>query len=262
MDINYSGESGLLNVYAINNAKDVEAQGTTDAFLLGGTEESLRNDSLGPTIALYLNTPSFVPGDQVNETPLLVATLEDADGINAVGNAIGHDLVAVIDGEASLTYKLNNYYTSAFGDYTRGTLAYSLPPLAAGKHTLMLRAWDLMNNSSTAIVDFEVVEGLTPSLTDVMVTDSPARTETSFVITHDRPESVVTFRLEVFDFSGRMLWQKEETTATSSNTYTTSWNLCNSAGTPLQDGVYLYRVTATSTSGSSTSQSRKLVVKR
>ena len=261
MDINYSGESGELNVYAINDVKNAEAQGYTEAFLLGGTHEGLANDSTGPSITLYLNSPSFVPGDKVNETPLLVATLEDADGINTVGGGIGHDIVAVIDGSAALTYKLNNYFTSDFGDYTRGTLAYSLPALPTGRHTLMLRAWDMMNNSSATNVAFEVVEGLTPVLTDVTVTDSPATTTTTFVVTHDRPESLVTFRLEVFDFSGRILWSNEETTATSSNLYTCEWDLTNASGTPLSTGVYLYRVTASSQSGSSTSQSRKLVIK-
>ena len=262
MDINYSGESGMLNLYAISNAKDAEAQGYTDAFLIGGTQPGLANDSTGPSIALYLNTPQFVSGDKVNETPLLVASLEDADGINTVGGGIGHDLTAVVDGSAALTYRLNNFYTSAFGDYTRGTLAYSLPALPAGKHTLALRAWDMMNNSSTATIDFEVVEGLTPGLTDITVTDSPARTETTFVVTHDRPGTAVTFRIEVSDLSGRVLWSSTNTTATTSTLYTQPWDLCDGGGTPLSTGVYLYRVTATSATGTSTSQSRKMVIKR
>ena len=261
LDINYSGESGLLNLYAIDNTKTTEAQGFNEAFLLGGTESGLRNDSTGPAIGMYLNTSSFVSGDKVNETPLLVAALEDADGINTVGNGIGHDIVAVIDGEASLTYKLNNYYTSAFGDYTRGTLAYSLPTLPEGKHTLMLRAWDMMNNSGSATIDFEVVPGLAPVLNDITVTSNPATTETTFVVTHDRPETAVTFLIEVFDFSGRILWSHEETAATSTNLYTTTWDLCNASGSPLTTGIYLYRVTVSSASGNSTSESHKLMVK-
>lgn len=261
LDINYSGENGLLNLYAIDNAKTSEAQGFNDAFLLGGTESGLRNDSTGPAISMYLNTPSFVSGDKVNETPLLVATLEDADGINTVGNGIGHDLVAVIDGEASLTYKLNNYYTSAFGDYTRGMVAYSIPALSEGQHTLMLRAWDMMNNSGSATIDFEVVKGLTPVMDDITVTHNPAVTETTFVVSHDRPETAVTFLVEVFDFSGRILWSHEETTATSTRIYTTSWNLCNASGAPLTTGIYLYRVTVSSATGNSTSAAHKLMVK-
>lgn len=262
LDINYSDKSGLLNLYAINKDKTIEAQGCSEAFLLGGTEDGLRNDSTGPSISLYLNTSSFVSGDQVNETPLLVAVLEDPDGINTIGNGIGHDLVAIIDGDAALTYKLNNYYSSNFGDYTRGILSYSLPPLSAGKHTLTLRAWDMMNNSSVVNVEFYVIEGLCPALTDVTVTKNPAMDETTFLVTHDRPESVVTYLVEVFDLSGRVLWSNEETMAASTDTYMLQWNVCNEAGTPLTTGVYLYRVTVSSLTGKSVSQSHKLVVKR
>ena len=49
-----------------------------------------------------------------------MAELEDADGINTVGNGIGHDLSLCIDGSAVLTYNLNDYYTPVAGDYTRG----------------------------------------------------------------------------------------------------------------------------------------------
>lgn len=262
MDINYSGQKGLLNLYALSTDKCAEAQGYTEAFLLGGTQPGLANDSTGPTIHLYLNTPQFVSGDHVNETPLLVAELDDVDGINTVGNGIGHDLVAVIDGEASMTYKLNNFYTSSFGDYTHGTVAYSLPSLSEGKHTLMLRAWDLMNNSSTATIDFEVVEGLTPNLTDITVSESPATTETTFIITHDRPGTAVTFRIDISDLSGRILWTSTNSTATTATVYTQTWNLCDQTGAPLATGVYLYRVTVTSATGTSTSQSRKMVIKR
>ena len=261
LDINYSDESGLLNLYAINSAKTCEAQGYSEAFLLGGTAEDLTNDSEGPAIAMYLNTPSFVSGDRVNETPLLVAMLEDADGINTVGGGIGHDMVAIIDGEAALTYKLGDYYTSAFGDYTRGTLTYSLPALAEGKHTLMLRAWDMMDNSGTATIDFEVVSGLAPVLTDITATSNPATTETTFVVVHDRPESAMTYIVEVFDFSGRILWRNEETAATTDDTYSLAWDLCNASGTPLTPGIYLYRVTVASAGGCSTSAAHKLMIK-
>ena len=87
-----------------------------------------------------MNTPDFSPGGQTNTTPLFVAELEDADGINTVGNGIGHDLSLCIDGSAVLTYNLNDYYTPVAGDYTRGTVYFSVSELTEGKHTLSFRA--------------------------------------------------------------------------------------------------------------------------
>jgi hypothetical protein len=262
MDINYSQKNGLINLYAVNDTRNREAQGSYDGFLLGGTEEGLVNDSLGPKVEIYLNSPDFVTGDRVNENPHLMVMLEDSDGINTVGNGIGHDLVAIIDGMAALTYNLNDYYVSELGDYTRGTVSYHLPELTEGMHTLTLRAWDMMNNATTVVVDFEVVKGLRPRILDVMTTHSPARERTTFVLTHDRPETEVAVRIEVFDFSGRTLWAHTEQVSDQDNSYTADWNLCTSSGQPLASGVYLYRATVTSASGKSASRARKLTVVR
>ena len=262
MDINYSSESGLINLYAMNDTRNREANGTFDGFMLGGTVEDLSTDNIGPKIHLYLNSPGFITGDPVNETPRLTVLLEDPDGINTVGNSIGHDLIAIIDGKASMTYNLNDYYISDLGDYTHGTISYMLPELDEGMHTLMFRAWDMMNNSSIATVDFEVVKGLRPRILEASTTHNPARQHTTFVLVHDRPETEVTISVEVFDFSGRTLWQHTEQASTPDNSYSTDWNLCASSGQPLSSGIYLYRVTVTSASGKSTSRTYKLTILR
>ena len=83
------------------------------------------NDSIGPSIYCYLNTPSFTNGDNVNTTPYFVAQVTDKDGINAAGTGIGHDLQLTIDDEMGKTYVLNDNFTFDFGSYTSGTTYYS-----------------------------------------------------------------------------------------------------------------------------------------
>ncbi|MBR5234764.1 MAG: T9SS type A sorting domain-containing protein, partial [Bacteroidaceae bacterium] len=148
------------------------------------------------------------------------------------------------------------------GDYTRGTVSYLLPELEEGIHSLQFRAWDMMNNATTVTVDFEVVKGLRPRILDITTTHSPAREHTTFVLTHDRPETEVTVKIEVYDFSGRILWNHSEQVATPDNSYSVGWNLCAASGQPLGTGVYLYRGTVTSASGTSTSRVRKLTILR
>ena len=261
MDINYSMESGLINFYAINNTLRQEAKGMFDGFLLGGTEDGLVDDGSGPSIQLYFNSPDFVSGGKVNETPLLIAKLEDADGINTTGN-IGHSLTAIIDGQASMTYNLNEYYLSDIGGYTQGAVSYVLPELSEGKHSLMFRAWDMMNNSSTVTVEFEVVKGLAPDVLSVEAIPNPTQGNASFMIAHDRPENDMEVTIEVLDFSGRVLWSHGEQVVSSGNTYTYTWNLCSMSGQPLATGVYLYRVVVSSPAGQSSSKVQKMLIKR
>lgn len=260
MDISYSFESGLLNLYAINSSKEREGQGMFTNFLVGGTEDgAMTTDSLGPKINMYLNTPDFPYGGETNETPMLVVNLEDEDGINAVGNGIGHDLMAVIDGSPAYSYILNNYYTSAFGDYTKGSVRYSLPELPDGKHKLLLRAWDVKNNSSTSELEFTVKRGLRPGLFDIDCI-SPARTGTTFILTHNRPESELEVNVAVYDFSGREMWVHTEKGTSSNSTYYIDWNLTSNGGQRMQPGVYLFRASITSGGSKESTKARKIVI--
>ena len=260
-DINYSDASGLISLYAINNDKTLRAHGYSENFTVGGSVEA-RNDSIGPSIYCYLNSPSFVDGGNVNTTPFFVAKLADKDGINAAGSGIGHDLQLVIDGEMTKTYNLNDNFSYDFGTYTSGSTYYSIPELTPGKHTLTFRAWDIQNNSSTTTLNFNVVSGLKPSLFDIGVTENPAKTSTTFIVSHDRRESNMDVVIELFDTSGRMLWRHAESGIPVSDTYTLTWNLSVDGGRPLGTGVYLYRVKVASEGSSYTSKTRKLIVVR
>lgn len=254
-DINYSDATGLLNLYSISNDKTMRAHGTSEKFTVGGSVES-RNDSIGPSIYCYLNSPSFVDGGDVNTTPFFVAKLSDRDGINAAGSGIGHDLQLVIDGDMTKTYNLNDYFTYDFGTYTSGSTYYSIPELAPGKHQLTFRAWDIQNNSSATTLNFNVVSGLRPSLFDIGVTENPAKTSTTFIVSHDRRESNMDVVIELFDTSGRQLWRHAESGIPTSDTYTVTWNLSVDGGRPLGTGVYLYRVKVASEGSSYTSKAK------
>ena len=261
MDINYSCESGLINLYAVDSTYTQEAMGSFDKFLLGGTEENLTNDGFGPSIKTYLNSASFVSGDKVNETPRLIAILEDADGINTAGG-LGHNLVAIVNKEASMTYNLNEYYVSNAGGYTQGTISFLMPELPEGRHTLMLRAWDMMNNSSTTTIEFEVVKGLAPSLVQVLTMPDLANKGTTFILTHDRPENEMTVTIEVFDLAGRSLWNHNELVIAPDNNYTYTCNHRTSSGRLLDTGIYLYRVIVSSPTGRSESKAQRIFIRQ
>jgi hypothetical protein len=85
-------------------------------------------------------------------------------------------------------------------------------------------------------------------------------TETTFIVTHNRTGSNVDVGIDVFDMSGRMLWQYDESGVSTGSAYTVSWDLTVDGGRRLQTGVYLYRVRMSSDGSSYTSKAKKLII--
>lgn len=259
LDINYSDESGLLKLYAVNSEQTLEANGDYDDFLVGGTNPSLNTDSLGPEISLYLNYDSFENGNRTNDTPVLVAEIFDMDGINTTGSGVGHDVMAIIDNDESMSYSLNSYFVQQPGDYTRGTVVFRIPTLPEGRHTLLLRAWDVMNNPSSKTIEFEVVKGLAPSMFELSC-QGPVRSSATFKVVTDRPHSQMDLRLVVYDMAGREVAHLDNQSGDSkTNLYTFTWDL-SSGGKRILPGVYICRAILTDDSGASSSKALKFVV--
>ncbi len=259
MDISYSNESGLINIFAVDSETYEAVNGYNEDFIVGGTE-TVKNDSVGPSIYCYLNSPSFTNGDDVNTTPYFFAEITDNDGINAAGSGIGHDLMLIIDGDANMSYNLNDNFTFDYGSYTRGTTYYNIPELSTGTHTLKFRAWDILNNSTTSELTFNVVNSLKPDYLSISCTDNPASTSTTFIINHDRAGSVLDVQIDVFDISGRPLWSHEENDTVATSTYTVDWNLTGNNGEKLETGVYIYRVRVSSDGSQAITKAKKLVI--
>ena len=258
VDLNYSGDTGEMNIYAVNNEHTLTAHGYTDNFVLGGS--AALTDTVGPKIFCYLNTPDFVSGDRVNTTPYFVAQISDDDGINATGNGVGHDMQLIIDGKATQTYTLNDNFAYDFGTYTSGSVGFTLPMLEPGPHKLMFRAWDTMNNPSTVQLDFNVVKGLKPTIYNVSATRNPASTSTTFIISHNFGGSNVDVILDVYDLSGRLLWTHSESGPSTTGTYSVDWDLTQNNGYRVPTGVYLYRARVSCDGSGAASKARKLVI--
>ena len=258
-DISYADDKGLINIYAVNEAKTEEANGYTDKVVFNG-KSGESGDNEGPSIFCYLNSSSFVDGGTVNPTPYFVAEITDSNGINTTGNGIGHDLQLVIDGELSRTYNLNEYFQYDFGSYTKGTVGFSIPELSEGDHHLQFRAWDVLNNSTNSVLNFKVSKDIAPTFFDVECTQNPATTSTGIRIIHDRVGSNLDIILDIFDMGGHHLWQHHEYGTAYDNSYLINWDLCVDGGRRLHTGVYLYRVTISSNGSSQTSKAKKIII--
>ena len=172
-------------------------------------------------------------------------------GLNAVAvYAINNDLQTV----------LNDNFTYDFGTYASGSVSFSIPELAPGKHQLTFRCWDVQNNSTTTTLRFNVVEALNPNILEVGVTENPAKNTTTFILNHDRIGSNLDVVIEVYDVAGRQLWRHAEKGVSDTGQYTQRWDLTTDGGSPLGTGVYLYRVKVSSDGSGFASKVKKLII--
>ena len=258
-DIKYSDQNALMNLYAVNTEKTVMANGICDNLVLNGSGEQ-GESTVGPNIYCYLNSSAFTNGGSVNSTPYFVAEISDNDGINASGSGIGHDLLLVIDGEMSKTYSLNDYFQFDFGSYQKGRVGFSIPALDYGQHKLRFTAWDVLNNPTIAELAFKVEKSLEPLFLDMDCYPNPARTQTTFRIVHDRIDSQMDVKLDVYDTSGRHLWTHSEKGVSTNNTFTVNWDLTVDGGRRLHTGLYLYKVSISSEGSTYASKTNKLII--
>lgn len=254
-DIKYNYGSGRINYYAQDDINDYEAQGYFENFTVGGTSINTVEDTEGPIIQLYLNSTNFISGNKVNETPLFIATLSDNNGINTAGSGIGHDLMLTVDKDPYQSLIINDYYQANVDSYTEGIVRYKLPEMTNGKHTLTFKGWDLLNNSSSSTIDFEVVKGLTPEIYSVSNYPNPVKTVTNIIVIHDRPETVLKTTVEIFDISGRKIWSKSQSTVDN-----ISWNLITDSGQKAKTGIYFYRVNIKTLNSDTYSKTNKMLV--
>ena len=258
-DISYTEGYGQITLYAVSNDNIREAHGETEGFVLNGSS-IVTNDSIGPSIYCYLNSSTFKNGNTVNTTPYFIAELYDDSGINASGSSIGHDLELIVDGDMLKTYNLNSSFNYDFGDYRSGKLGFSIPELSEGHHKLLFRAWDVLNNSSTAELDFEVKKDLAPNCLNVICKRNPGTSNLTFTITHDRAGSNINIQLDIYDTSGRQLWRHKESGISSNDTYTFDWDQSVDGGRVLQTGVYIFKVSLSSDGGGESSKAIKQVI--
>lgn len=254
-DIRYNYGSGRVNYYAYDSQYDMEAQGFFENFVVGGSNTDFVFETDGPEIKMYLNSPDFVDGGKVNETPVFFAEVSDINGINQIGSGIGHDMMLIIDEDPGQTYILNEFYESALNDFSKGTLRFKLPELRSGKHTLRFRVWDLLNNSSVKNLEFEVVKGMQPRILNIYNYPNPVKQNTRFVIEHDRPETVMDATIDIYDTSGRRVWTFKQSTLDEIN-----WDATDSFGKKLKTGVYMYRISIQTSDKQVHSKMNKLMI--
>lgn len=250
---------GKISYYGHNG--QIDAQGYDTSFYVGGIDPNGVSDEQGPAIQLYMNQEGFVNGSVTDENPVLLAKVADDNGINTVGNGIGHDIVAVLDGQTAQPFVLNDFYAANLDSYQSGEVRYQFQNLSPGPHTLSLKVWDVNNNSSTAQIEFIVQAKEEPVLQHVLNYPNPFTTRTEFMFEHNQSCSSLDVQIQVFTVSGRLVKTISEEVPTSGFRVSgLFWDGKDDFGDELARGTYLYRLRVQTPDGAYAEQTEKLVI--
>lgn len=261
-DIKIAEGTGKVSFYAKSDNPTLQDQTGYDfSVKIGGINLNAPEDTTPPTVRLYMNDESFVYGGITNESPYFLAFLEDEHGINTA-SGIGHDIVAILDGDELNPYILNDYYETENDNYQKGKVRFPFRNLAPGLHTITFKAWDVYNNLITAEIQFVVVgdDGLT--LSNVLNYPNPFVSYTEFWFNHNRPFELLDVQVQIFTITGKLVKTINQSVITEGFlSRDIKWDGRDDFGDKIGKGVYVYKLTVRSSiDGKKSEKHEKLVI--
>jgi hypothetical protein len=262
-DIRIPVGNGKISFYAKRAIPNLDNQtGFDKTIQIGGVNVNAVSDTNPPTVRLHMNDEGFVSGGITNCSPILLAFLEDENGINTA-SGIGHDIVAILDGDETNPYILNEYYETENDDYTKGFVRFPFRDLTPGLHTVLFKAWDVYNNLVTAEIQFNAIcsdEGL--RIEKVLNYPNPFVSYTEFWFNHNMPFEPLDVQVQILTISGKLVKTINQQVVTEGFLCREiTWDGRDDFGDRIGKGVYVYKLTVKSvTTGKSAEKYEKLVI--
>lgn len=250
-DISFGPGKATIRLFAqsnngANNSTNTLAAAGALPIRIAGSTGTIIRDITGPAIRLFLNDTSFKNGGITSENPILIAKLYDTSGINATGNGIGHDIVLVQNNDDRNSIVLNSFFSTELNQYQRGTLRYQLATLPEGKYQLKLKAWDMVNNSNQALLDFTVVKKEQLKIAAVRNFPNPFRAnggQTTFAFEHNQPNTNLLVEIQIVNGSGALVKRIQQTVNTEgSRNIQINWDGSSETGSKYASGIFFYRI--------------------
>jgi len=249
-DINFEYGPGNISMYATDNVSK-DAGGHYDSIIIGGTSENALVDNEGPEINLFMDDRSFMLGDETGNSPVLIVDLFDESGINLSSTSIGHDITAVLDDEVGENLILNDFFQPTLDKVGSGTVKYQFRDLQPGLHTIDVKAWDILNNSSEKRTEFLVVESEEGFIKNVLNYPNPFESFTNFSFEHDLSGSNLDILISIYSISGQLVSNiKAQRTGSNRIINDITWNATGESTVMntgyIAKGIYFYKIKITS----------------
>ncbi|MFN4144208.1 MAG: type IX secretion system sortase PorU [Runella sp.] len=225
---------GRVQVYSIKNDSLADAAGANNQIWVGG-RELLTNDNKPPILKMYLNDEQFVEGSEVNDSPRLIATISDDNGIN-----IASDMLLTLND--TLSVRVNDFFSAAKDDFRQGVLRYAFQKLPVGSYHLRLKVADPYNNWAEGTLRFRVGEQL-KLIKQAIVSPNPVISNARLNITLENEGDDVEIKWQIFDAKGNLIRNFEQNIyGADQELESFIWDATNHFTQPVPNGMYFYRL--------------------
>ena len=193
--------------------------------------------SSAPSVQLYLGSKYFKDGDYVSTSPLLIAEIEDENGINILGSA-GHKILVLLDDFDPLD--VTEQFIYDIGSYTKGELTWQFSDLSEGLHTLCLIVFDNFNVPTIAETSFRAKKSGKVAIEQMLPYPNPMKDDGyfTFVITEDADITIT-----IYTMTGRKIQtiKKPGCEAGYNQIY---WNGRDGDNDRIANNTYFYKIKA------------------
>ncbi len=259
-DIAYFPGRSKMSFYASDDALD--GAGSSFDLIIGGTNADYLPDLDGPELQLFMNNTAFRDGGLTDENPTLLVYLRDESGINTVGNGIGHDVTARMDGLSNQVVVLNDFYEPDLDTYQSGVIRYPLNGVSVGFHEIEVKVWDIHNNSAESSIRFEVRGSDQVEIGSVSNYPNPFSDRTHFYFEHNQGNGSSEASLRIYSMSGHLVKTIYLEQLDAYRTGPIEWDGRSDSGDLLPGGVYFYQLLIANRNGEVEQLGNKLLMVR
>jgi hypothetical protein len=240
LPIQVSNTTSPIRFELAASSNDNTAIQVLDAIYVKSNQLFANKDTIGPLINAYLNDPYFKQGTWASPNSVLHIQLKDSSGIQTSGNALGQDLALWLD-KNPIPITLNNYFISDLDTYKSGTVTFAIPTLSEGKHTLVIKAWDLLGNGSKDSLIFEVPKSKSAAFKNPTNFPNPFKLQTNFSFETNQIGKKIDVLLSVFTQDGQIVYSNTSSFLNNQAQYYFNWDGRSNMGAIIPPGVYYYR---------------------
>jgi hypothetical protein len=208
----------------------IDGIGACDTLMIAPSGTKPPND--GPPV---INMFFAGQATKVKQGARLIAEISDSNGIAVLGANPQSSIFLEFD-RSGFPVFVTDYFTYDYGSATKGRVEYPLHSgFSPGEHSVIIRAFDNLGESSTDTLAFEVVEAGLYTVSDVFNFPNPVTDGTNFVF---QVSSAADVRLKLFNVSGVTIW--EEAIYAEEGFNGIYWNGRDLAGDRPANGTYIY----------------------